>query len=72
MGAVKVHAEPTPLHAPLPGGQKGATVVVEPLIAGSVNWPMSMMERPGGRFEKFKIYKDVLTGASTGSPAPPS
>ena len=70
MTAVKIHAEPRPLHSPLPGGQKGATVVVEPLIAGSVNWPMSMMERPGGRLEKAKIYKDLFAGGEHRVPCP--
>ena len=70
MTAVKVHAEPRPLHAPLPGGQKGATVVVEPLIAGTVNWPLSMMERPGGRLERVKLLKDLLAGGEHRVPCP--
>jgi len=68
--AVKIHAEPRPLHAPLPGGQKGATVVVEPLIAGSVNWPLSMMERPGGRLERAKILRDLFAGGEHRVPCP--
>ena len=62
MTAVKIHAEPTPLHSPLPGGQKGATVVVEPLIAGSMNWPRVLMESPGGRLERLRLMRALVTG----------
>jgi hypothetical protein len=47
---MKVRVEPKPLHEPLAGGTPGATVTVEPIVAGSVTWPRTMMERPGGRF----------------------
>jgi len=59
---MKVHAEPKPLHEPLAGGTQGATVTVEPLIAGEVNWPRAMMEAPGGRFEKLKLLRALATG----------
>ena len=36
---MKVHVEPKPLHEPLAGGHAGATVAVEPLIAGHVDFP---------------------------------
>src|SRR4249920_3806507 len=59
---MKVRVEPKPLHEPLAGGTPGATVAVEPMIAGSVTWPRTMMERPGGRFETLKLLRALLTG----------
>ena len=44
---MKVHVEAKPLHEPLAGGTPGATVTVEPIVAGHVTWPRSMMETPG-------------------------
>lgn len=60
---MKVHAEAKPLHEPLAGGTAGATVVVEPFVAGSVLWPRAMMESPGGRFITAKLTRALLTGA---------
>jgi glyoxylase-like metal-dependent hydrolase (beta-lactamase superfamily II) len=59
---VKVRTEPKPLHEPLAGGTPGATVTVEPIVAGTVTWPRTMMERPGGRFETLKLLRALLTG----------
>jgi N-acyl homoserine lactone hydrolase len=59
---MKVHVEAKPLHEPLAGGTPGASVSVEPLIAGSVTWPRTMMERPGGRLETLKLVRALLTG----------
>jgi glyoxylase-like metal-dependent hydrolase (beta-lactamase superfamily II) len=59
---MKVHIEAKPLHEPLAGGTPGATVTVEPLVAGHVEWPLPMMERPGGRFESLKLLRALLTG----------
>jgi glyoxylase-like metal-dependent hydrolase (beta-lactamase superfamily II) len=59
---MKVHVEAKPLHEPLAGGTPGATVTVEPLVAGHVEWPLPMMERPGGRFESLKVMRALLTG----------
>lgn len=59
---MKVHVEPKPLHEPLAGGTPGATVSVEPIVAGHVTWSRSMMERPGGRFEKLKLLRALLSG----------
>jgi glyoxylase-like metal-dependent hydrolase (beta-lactamase superfamily II) len=59
---MKVRVEPKPLHEPLAGGTPGATVTVEPMIAGRVTWPQTMMERPGGRFETLKLVRALLTG----------
>jgi glyoxylase-like metal-dependent hydrolase (beta-lactamase superfamily II) len=57
-----VQVEAKPLHEPLAGGTPGATVVVEPLVAGHVEWPRAMMERPGGRFERLKVLRALTTG----------
>jgi glyoxylase-like metal-dependent hydrolase (beta-lactamase superfamily II) len=54
--------EPKPLHEPLAGGTPGATVTVEPIVAGTVTWPRTMMERPGGRLETLKLLRALLTG----------
>src|SRR5260221_5071945 len=59
---MKVHVEAKPLHEPLAGGTPGATVTVEPLIAGHVTWPRTMMERPGGRLETLKLVRALITG----------
>ncbi len=59
---MKVHVEAKPLHEPLAGGTAGASVSVEPLIAGSVTWPRTMMERPGGRLETLKLLRALLSG----------
>ncbi len=59
---MKVHVEAKPLHEPLAGGTPGATVTVEPMIAGTVTWPRTMMERPGGRLETLKLLRSLATG----------
>jgi N-acyl homoserine lactone hydrolase len=59
---MKVTIEPKPLHESLAGGTPGATVTVEPIVAGTVTWPRTMMERPGGRFETLKLLRALLSG----------
>jgi glyoxylase-like metal-dependent hydrolase (beta-lactamase superfamily II) len=59
---MKVQVEAHPLHEPLAGGTAGATVTVTPLVAGSVSWSRSMMERPGGRLETLKLLRALITG----------
>jgi N-acyl homoserine lactone hydrolase len=59
---MKVRVEPKPLHERLAGGTPGATVSVEPIVAGRVTWPRTMMERPGGRFETLKLVRAVVSG----------
>src|SRR3954454_9731650 len=59
---MKVRVEPKPLHEPLTGGTPGATVTVEPIVAGHVTWPATMMERPGGRLETLKLLRALLSG----------
>jgi glyoxylase-like metal-dependent hydrolase (beta-lactamase superfamily II) len=57
-----VRVEAKPLHEPLAGGRPGATVSVEPIIAGEVTWPRSMMESPGGRLLTAKLLWALLRG----------
>jgi N-acyl homoserine lactone hydrolase len=59
---MKVSVEPKPLHEPLAGGTPGATVAVEPMVAGRVTWPRTMMESPGGRFLALKLLRSLITG----------
>jgi glyoxylase-like metal-dependent hydrolase (beta-lactamase superfamily II) len=59
---MSVSVEPTPLHEPLAGGTRGATVAVEPLIAGHVEWTRDMMVSPGGRLLTPKLLRSMLTG----------
>jgi N-acyl homoserine lactone hydrolase len=60
---MKVRVEARPLHEPLAGGTPGASVAVEPLIAGHVDFPLAMMADPGGRFVTLKLAK-ALFGSS--------
>ncbi len=46
---MKVQIEPQPLHESLAGGTPGATVTVEPMVAGHCSFPAAAMESPGGR-----------------------
>jgi N-acyl homoserine lactone hydrolase len=57
---MKVQVEAKPLHEPLAGGTPGATVVVEPLIAGHVDFPQEMMVSPGGRFLTLKLLRALF------------
>jgi len=57
---MKVQVEAKPLHEPLAGGTPGATVVVEPLIAGHVDFPPEMMVSPGGRFLTLKLLRALF------------
>lgn len=45
---MNVHADPKPLEGPLAGAQEGATVTVEPLLAGELQAPPGMFEAKGG------------------------
>jgi N-acyl homoserine lactone hydrolase len=59
---MKVHVEAKPLHEPLAGGTPGATVSVEPMVAGRVTWSRWMMESPGGRLMTLKLMRALVTG----------
>jgi glyoxylase-like metal-dependent hydrolase (beta-lactamase superfamily II) len=58
---MSVSVEPHPLHEPLAGGSRGATVAVEPIVAGHVEWPRAMMVSPGGRMMKAKLLRALMT-----------
>lgn len=60
---MNVRVEPKPLHEPLGGGSRGAAVVVEPIVAGHVNWSRSMMESPGGPLLKLKLLGALLSSS---------
>ncbi|HVC07727.1 MAG TPA: N-acyl homoserine lactonase family protein [Solirubrobacterales bacterium] len=61
---MSIRVEAKPLHEPLAGGTPGATVAVEPIVAGHITWPRSMMESPGGRLASLKALTAVLTANS--------
>src|SRR5215211_3181226 len=58
-----ISVEPHPLHEPLAGGTRGATVTVEPLIAGHVDFAREMMVSPGKHFITAKLAKALLLGS---------
>lgn len=66
----KVQVEPRPLNDPLAGGTAGATVAVEPLIAGRVHWPQELMRSPSKRFGTFKTLRTILKGTDYTVPCP--
>src|SRR6476659_4478652 len=57
---MKVHVEAKPLHEPLAGGTPGASVSVEPMVAGHVTWSGQMMESSGGRFPTLKLLRALI------------
>jgi glyoxylase-like metal-dependent hydrolase (beta-lactamase superfamily II) len=59
---MKVQVEAQPLHEPLAGGTPGATVAVEPMVAGHCDFPIPMMESPGGRLLTAKLLRALLSG----------
>jgi glyoxylase-like metal-dependent hydrolase (beta-lactamase superfamily II) len=59
---MKVHVEAKPLHEPLAGGTPGASVTVEPIVAGQVTWPRPLMESPGGPLLTLKLARALITG----------
>jgi glyoxylase-like metal-dependent hydrolase (beta-lactamase superfamily II) len=54
-----VHVEPQQLNGPLPGGTSGATVAVEPLVAGHVDFPRAAMVDPGGSFKTLRLARAI-------------
>jgi glyoxylase-like metal-dependent hydrolase (beta-lactamase superfamily II) len=67
---MSVHVEPHPLHEPLAGGSRGASVAVEPLVAGHVTFPREMMVSPGGRLLTAKLLKALVAGRPFVVPVP--
>ncbi len=51
-----------PLKEPLGAGTPGATVVVEPILAGQITWSLALMESPGGHFLTLKLLRALLSG----------
>jgi N-acyl homoserine lactone hydrolase len=52
---MKLHADARPLDQPMRGGTRGATVSVEPLMAGETQVRPGFYQRPGGRFETLRV-----------------
>jgi N-acyl homoserine lactone hydrolase len=65
-----VSVEPHPLHEPLAGGTRGATVVVEPMVCGHVDFARELMVRPEGRFLTAKLLRALLAGPPNIVPVP--
>jgi N-acyl homoserine lactone hydrolase len=59
---MSIQIEPQPLHEPLSGGSAGASVVVEPLLAGHCSFPTALMESPGGRLLAPRLSWALFTG----------
>ncbi|HET7574290.1 MAG TPA: N-acyl homoserine lactonase family protein [Solirubrobacterales bacterium] len=59
---MSVQIEPQPLHEPLAGGTPGATVAVEPLVAGHAEFSRALMVGPSGRFGTAGLLYALLTG----------
>lgn len=66
---MKVHAEPRPLETPLPGGQDGATVTVEPMVCGTFSSPDVIQSSPTGEIGKLKLLRS-LREERTADPVP--
>jgi glyoxylase-like metal-dependent hydrolase (beta-lactamase superfamily II) len=56
---MSVHADPRPLETPVSGGEKGATVSVEPMVTGHLRSPAVLQPGPGGQAGKLKILRSV-------------
>jgi N-acyl homoserine lactone hydrolase len=62
-----VHVEPQPLTGPLPGGSAGATVAVEPLVAGQVDFPRAAMVDQGGSFKTLRLARAITNSKAAES-----
>lgn len=65
-----IHITPQPLSEPLPGGQDGATVSVEPIIAGEANMPKRAIEGAGGPFDMARTLREAIAGKTETLPCP--
>jgi N-acyl homoserine lactone hydrolase len=52
---VKVHAQTKPFEGPWAGGRDGATVVVEALRVGEMQFPRAGLEATGGRLQNLRM-----------------
>src|SRR5215212_4079121 len=59
---MRVHVEAKPLHEAIAGGTPGATVSVEPMVAGHANWSRFLMESPGGPLLSLKLSRALISG----------
>ena len=53
--AMAVATQPKPLGHPLPGGPRGATVRLRPLLAAELHAPPGWFDSPGGRFAMPRV-----------------
>lgn len=56
---VSIHAESRPLETPLPGGQEGASVTVEPMVTGTFSGPPILQESPKGKAGTLAILRST-------------
>ncbi|MEX0620714.1 MAG: N-acyl homoserine lactonase family protein [Solirubrobacterales bacterium] len=56
---MSVHADPTPLETPFPGGEQGATVTVEPMVTGRFRSPAILQSSPGGEVGALKVLRST-------------
>lgn len=66
---VSIHAESRPLDTPLPGGEQGATVTVQPIITGSFSGPPILHDNPRGKAGSLAILRSTRA-ERTPSPIP--
>lgn len=59
---MSVQIEPQPLNEPLAGGTPGASVAVEPMVAGHAEWSRALMVSSGGRFRRPRLVYSMLAG----------
>jgi N-acyl homoserine lactone hydrolase len=55
-----VATEPKPARLPLPGGQAGATVRLQPILTGEIHAPPAHTDRPGGRLAPLRIGAQLV------------
>ena len=74
-GAMKVRADTKPLDGPLPGGTEGASVVVEPILTGTVRQPRAAIEQASqppdaahARARDAEVEADGPAGARVSGP----
>lgn len=66
---MSVQAEPRLLETPLPGGESGAVVTVEPMVTGTFSSPDILHANAGGEVGTFKIMR-AARGDNQPSPVP--
>lgn len=56
---MSIHAESRPLETPLPGGQEGATVTVEPIVTGTFSGPPILHDSPKGKVGSLAVLRST-------------